>query len=136
MNPKSVVTCVLLPVYLLAVACGGGDAQPKLNLKNPVAITAADRAAAKEHMTTYCSTCHGTSGKGDTPTGKALTPNPRDWTDVEWQKKTTDDTIFTVISKGGAAVGLSPLMQPSPTYADKPAVVAALVELVRGFAGK
>lgn len=137
MNPKSVAARLLLPVCLLTAACGGGaDAGPKLNLKNPVSITAKDRELAKEHMATYCSTCHGMSGKGDGAAGQALDPKPRDWTNVEWQNSTTDDHLYTVIQKGGAAVGLSPLMAPSPLYADKPAVLAALVEIVRGFKGK
>ena len=136
MKPKSIAARVSLSLCLLAAACGGADAGAKLNLTNPVMITDNDRKLAKVEMMTYCATCHGLTGKGDGLAGKALDPKPRNWTDPEWQKSVDDDHIFKVISKGGASVGLSPVMIASPTYKDKPAVVAALVEIVRSFGAK
>ena len=60
----------------------------------------------------FCSTCHGLSGKGDTPMGQALKPSPRNLTDKNWQKETSDEKIYKVIKEGGAAVGLSATMAP------------------------
>jgi mono/diheme cytochrome c family protein len=60
----------------------------------------------------YCSTCHGTAGKGDGPAGAALNPHPRNFTDANWQAATSDDRIFNVIKNGGAANGLSAVMAP------------------------
>jgi mono/diheme cytochrome c family protein len=120
----------------LALASCGGDSQPALNLTAKVSISAEDRKLAKAEMATLCSTCHGTSGKGDGAAGAALNPKPRNWTDAAWQKTVTDDHLYKVIKDGGAAVGLSPLMAPNANYGSRPGVLAALVELVRGYAPK
>jgi hypothetical protein len=134
MNSSSLCIGSLLAVLTLS-ACGGGDSTPKLNLTAKVSISADDRKVAKEHMQAFCSTCHGMSGKGDGTAAVALNPKPRNWTDSEWQKKTTDDNLYAVIKDGGEKHGLSPLMAPSQ-FRDRPGVIAALVELVRGYAPK
>lgn len=83
---------------------------------------------------TLCSTCHGNSGKGDGAAAASLNPKPRDYTDKAWQASVTDDQLRTIIVQGGAAVGKSNLMPPSPQLADKPQVVDELVKIVRSFA--
>ena len=93
--------------------------------------------AAHEARTLFqnlCSTCHGTSGRGDGPGAANLQPKPRDYTDAGWQVSTTDDQIRAIIISGGAAVGKSNMMPPSPQLADKTQVVDELVKIVRGFA--
>lgn len=83
-----------------------------------------------------CANCHGMQGHGNGPVARALRPKPRNYSDVEWQKKTSDKTIATAIVKGGPAVGLSPTMPPNADLEQKPEVVRALVHIIRGFAGK
>jgi mono/diheme cytochrome c family protein len=83
-----------------------------------------------------CSTCHGTTGKGDGPAAANLTPKPRNYTDSAWQAGVSDAHIREIIVKGGAAVGKSQLMPPNPDLENKPEVVEGLVGIVRGFKGK
>ncbi len=60
----------------------------------------------------YCSSCHGANGKGDGPMSLSLVPSPRDHTDPVYMDALSDEYLYTVIQKGGAAVGKSPLMAP------------------------
>jgi cytochrome c553 len=99
-------------------------------------FTAKDKRTAKTHFSTYCATCHGLDGKGKGPAALAMNPKPRNWTDPEWQKTVDDDRLFKVIKEGGATVGLSPLMAANPMSGDQPAVIWALVDMVRSFQGK
>ncbi len=59
----------------------------------------------------YCQTCHGETGAGDGFNAFNLDPHPRDFSDPAFQKK-TDVDIRDAIRRGGAGVGLSPLMPP------------------------
>ena len=70
-------------------------------------VVAADLAAAKKDFVRFCAKCHGAEGKGDGPQADALDPKPRDLTDCARMKPITDDTLFTAIKEGGAAVKLS-----------------------------
>ena len=70
-------------------------------------------ARGKAAYTTICLSCHGPEGKGDGPVAAALNPKPRDFTDKAYMAQLDDKYLFEVISKGGAAVGKSPLMPPA-----------------------
>ena len=94
-------------------------------------ISAEDRALAAARFETHCSTCHGLDGKGHGPASMSLNPAPADWTDPDWQDSVDDEFLEIVIAAGGEAVGISSLMPASP-YADRPGVMKALVEIVRG----
>ena len=59
---------------------------------------------------TFCASCHGIGGKGDTPVAQALNPQPRDFSSADWQNSVTDSHIAKVLKEGGAANGLSPSM--------------------------
>lgn len=91
---------------------------------------------AKEIYTQRCVTCHGATGVGDGVASAALNPKPRNLQDPEWQKSVTDEHIEKIIKDGGPAVGKSVLMPGNPDLADKPEVIAALRQLVRGFEKK
>jgi mono/diheme cytochrome c family protein len=74
------------------------------------AAEAADAAAGEAKFKQLCATCHGAAGKGDGPAAAGLRPKPRSFHDAAWQAKVDDDYLRTVISKGGPAVGLAPIM--------------------------
>lgn len=88
---------------------------------------------ARQIWASACQSCHGETGQGDGPTGRMLRPPPRDHSDPAWQASVTDEHIAKVIVGGGAAVGKSSVMPARPDLAEKPEVLAALVELIRGF---
>jgi mono/diheme cytochrome c family protein len=92
-------------------------------------------ADTEELFKTRCAPCHGESGKGDGPGAAALNPKPRNYTDVAWQGKVTDEDIKKTILYGGAAVGKSAAMPANPDLEDKPEL-DALVKKVRSFKGK
>ncbi len=60
----------------------------------------------------YCQTCHGETGAGDGFNAFNLDPHPRDLSDPAFQEKKTDADLADTIQRGGAGVGLSPLMPP------------------------
>ncbi len=116
-------------------AASAPQAAPAAAASASGAITDADRKLAAETFATRCTPCHGPSGKGDGPASAGLTPKPRNFGDVEWQKGVSDTHIEQVIAYGGAAVGKSPAMPPNPDLADKP-VIKALREHIRQLPGK
>ncbi len=91
---------------------------------------------AKTLFGTVCAACHGTNGMGDGPAAASLTPKPRAYSDLEWQKAATDEGIANIIILGGAAAGKSPMMPAQAQLKDKPEVVAALVQIIRAYGKK
>ena len=94
-----------------------------------VAFAAGDAAAGKAKFQTLCVSCHGESGKGDGPTGKALAaagqPAPRDFTIGEfvldtdkYGKMGTDADIKNVVTKGALVYGGSAMMAPVQGLSD------------------
>ncbi len=51
-----------------------------------------------------CALCHGESGKGDGPAGKALNPPPRNHTDKTYMDTLTDDQIRQTVMDGKGAM--------------------------------
>lgn len=94
---------------------------------------ASPEAEAAQIFNGRCAVCHGATGAGDGPGAAALTPRPRNFRDAAWQTAATDAQIELVIRQGGAAVGKSAAMPPSPDLNDKPAVVAALRARIRAM---
>jgi mono/diheme cytochrome c family protein len=84
--------------------------------QNSRAAAKGDAKAAMDIFTKNCQRCHGDHGKGDGPAGKFLKTKPADWTDKARMSKLTEADLKTVITKGGAGVGKSPVM---PAFADK-----------------
>src|SRR3990170_6733099 len=61
----------------------------------------------------YCSPCHGKKGKGDgTFFTIDLKPKPRNFLDVEYMKKRTDEQLIKSITDGSKAVDKSNLCPP------------------------
>lgn len=91
-------------------------------------------AAARQVFAMRCSVCHGPDGQGNGPGSANLNPKPRNYTDPAWQASVTDERIKEVITKGGAAVGLSPLMPAHGDLGEQ--TIDNLVKLIRSFGQK
>ena len=76
----------------------------------PQFSAAEDHGEGKRLYQTYCTGCHGASGKGDGPAGKTLPVKPADHTNAKKMSQYSDDHLFTVISRGGTSVGKSSQM--------------------------
>jgi mono/diheme cytochrome c family protein len=81
-----------------------------LGLSFAQTATAQDQSAGKKIYLTYCSGCHGESGKGDGPAAPSLPIKPADHTDGRIMSKHSDQYLFDIIAKGGAGVKKSSLM--------------------------
>jgi cytochrome c5 len=126
---------VLALTGLVFIGCSKKELPPNVTAKAPTAKAKTPAAApvAKDVYAQRCTTCHGPTGLGDGPAGKALNPKPRSFQDAAWQAKVTDEHLRKVIVQGGASVGLSPLMAPNPDLAAHPSTVDGLVKLIRGL---
>jgi len=113
-----VALIVLVLTSLLLAACGGGGGGSSIqrqeppsdfaNLTNPVAGNADAVSAGQALYTTNCSTCHGEKAMGDGPAGASLDPKPANLENTA--KETNPAYQHWVITKGGAAAGLSAAM--------------------------
>ena len=76
------------------------------------AAAAGDPAAGAKIFAARCVRCHGPGGKGDGPDLAKLRPtsSPVNWTRAVVMKKWADAEIVDIITKGGKAVGSSPVM--------------------------
>ena len=71
---------------------------------------AQDKAEGRKYYVTYCSGCHGESGRGDGPAAESLPVKPANHTDGAAMKQLSDKFLLEIILKGGASVGKSPFM--------------------------
>ncbi len=108
-------------------------AQPAPTESAPAPAPDPMRAEAKAFFGARCVPCHGDRGRGDGPTGKVLTPTPRNFADKAWQRSVTDAHIEKVILGGGPSIGKSPLMPAHSDLGDQPELLDAMRRLVRDF---
>ena len=94
---------------------------------------AEDHGEGKKLYQTYCTGCHGASGKGDGPAGKTLPVKPADHTNGKKMSQYSDEHLITVISKGGASVGKSSQM-PAWGAVLKEAQIQEVVGYIRTLA--
>lgn len=135
---------LLLFVAVLVAACGKNTEPPPptTGTPNPRPESGPNRSAAGKPSQaelmfgTVCATCHGADGSGNGPAAAALTIKPRNYTDPAWQASVTDEQIKEIILKGGAGVGKSPSMPPTPHLESQPEVLDGLVQMIRGFGKK
>jgi mono/diheme cytochrome c family protein len=90
----------LLPLLLLA---------PLGSLANTFELKG-ESAKGEATYKTNCATCHGDKGHGDGVAAAALNPKPAAFNDPERAKSITDESLYKVITEGGAAIGKSPVM--------------------------
>lgn len=69
-----------------------------------------DPARGAPLYATYCASCHGLSGDGDGPVAANLEPKPAAHSDAAYMDTLSDEHLVLVITKGGPAVGKSPMM--------------------------
>ena len=77
---------------------------------------AADAAKGKALFGERCASCHGALGEGDGPIAAALPPEskPRNLKEGQFKFATDAAKFKELMEKGGAAVGLNPLMPGAP----------------------
>jgi mono/diheme cytochrome c family protein len=73
-------------------------------------VSAQNKDEGQKLYTTYCSSCHGDSGKGDGPAAASLPVKPANHTDGNVMNKLSDKVLVDIISKGGPAGGKSNFM--------------------------
>ncbi|MFQ5666216.1 MAG: c-type cytochrome [Candidatus Binatia bacterium] len=92
-----------------------------------------DVAKGKVTYQKYCASCHGSNGKGNGPVAALLNnPKPRDHTDGAFMENLSDAYLADIITRGGAAVGRSPLMPAGKTLTKEE--IANLVAYLRALA--
>ena len=69
-----------------------------------------NQSDGKKLYLTYCSSCHGDTGKGDGPAARSLPVKPANHTDGAVMNQLTDKFLLEIIAKGGSAVGKSAMM--------------------------
>ena len=81
---------------------------------------AADAAKGKALFSSLCASCHGEQGLGDGPVAAALPPEmkPRNLKDGAMKFATDDAKFMELLKKGGASVGLNPLMPAQSQLSD------------------
>jgi mono/diheme cytochrome c family protein len=127
MRQRQNVVVVLVAFLLVAVCC--------LTAQFTLAAGKGDPKAAMATFKKNCERCHGPEAKGDGPAGKFLKVKPADWTDKSRMSKLTDAELTQAITKGGGAVGKSPVMPP---FGDKftSQEIENLIALIRQLEAK
>lgn len=104
----------------------------------PAATAAVDLEAGKKVYTVYCSTCHGTSGKGDGPAAAGLNPKPVNFAKGEFRHDANGngtvgdiEDIKAIVHDGAAKYGGSPLMAPWPMIS--PEDLQAVAEYIKSL---
>jgi hypothetical protein len=119
----------LATCLLFAAACNRGPAQ----IEPAPGVSPEVRTAAAAFYKERCGRCHGETGRGDGPDGRALPIRPQDLGDRMWQSNVTNDRLRKVLIHGGGAVGKSGLMPPTPELSARPDLCDGLVAAIRGF---
>jgi len=103
-----------------------------------LASTPGNSSAAEDGAalyTTYCVTCHGSTGKGDGAASASLDPKPADFSDPAFWKTRDDAAVKKVIKEGGAAVGKSAMMIAWGSVLDD-AKIDAVIKHIKTFQPK
>jgi mono/diheme cytochrome c family protein len=94
------------------LGCAKKPAAPKAASAAAVPLPSYELRLGKLTFQYYCQTCHGETGAGDGFNAFNLDPRPRDLSDPVFQTKKSDAELLDAIRRGGAGVGLTPLMPP------------------------
>ncbi len=99
----------MLCLVLALAAAQARATEPSLEAPPPLR---GDVSRGQKVYEQICATCHGMTGRGDGPVGKALTPRPADHTNTAYMSQLSDEHVYKVIKDGAASVGKSPMMAP------------------------
>jgi len=110
MRPRALPAVLLLAG--LAVSCARKNVRPKPSAPAPAPSASYALRLGKLTFQRYCQTCHGESRAGDGFNAFNLDPRPRDLSDGKFQAKKSDADLLDAVRRGGAGVGLTPLMPP------------------------
>jgi len=83
---------------------------------------AADVAKGKALFQEKCASCHGPEGAGDGPVAAVLPPDsvkPRNFQKEAFKVATDEAKFKDLVTKGGPAFGLNPLMAGQPGMSDQ-----------------
>ena len=96
------------PLTKILICCVLGFTTPL------AALAEGDAAKGKEKYDQLCAQCHGPKGAGDGPVGLSLPEamKPADLALGHYKFATDAAKFEELLTKGGAAVGLNPLMPP------------------------
>jgi mono/diheme cytochrome c family protein len=126
---------IAVALLLAAAACRRAPASRSAASVSPPAAPPYEQRLGKGVFIHYCQACHGETGAGDGFNAFNLNPRPRDLSDAAFHKKKTDAELADTVRRGGAGVGLSPLMPPWGNTLSR-RQVDEVVRYVRGLAQK
>lgn len=118
MKKTTVLVLAILAVFITSSAFAGGTCpQPRKTKAAPGAAAgaeipgSADAAKGKELYQAgakpmACKNCHGDAGDGAGKLGKALKPEPRNFTCGETMKDVSAGQMFYIIQNGSAGTGM------------------------------
>ena len=103
MNRKSAIFCATLVAALYCSSAFAGDVEK-----------------GKLQFSQRCASCHGAQGAGDGPIAASLPPEskPRNLQEGVFKYATDAAKFKELMQKGGAGVGLNPLMTGAPGASD------------------
>lgn len=112
------------PAQVAAVTPAAAAPAPAPHGAGPAAVHSAEGASVKAVAIErgkvvyqqYCATCHGAQGKGDGVSAANLPIRPQNLTEGMIVNPLPDSFLHKIISQGGQAVGLSPLMPGFTPY--------------------
>jgi mono/diheme cytochrome c family protein len=110
-NKRYFILASLLFFLFFTASLSVQGASPKKESPPTSSPSKANPSKGKRIFNHYCAVCHGLSARGNGVNADHLDPHPTDLTSEEVQGL-TDDEIYEVIDKGGAAVELSVAMPP------------------------
>ena len=106
------ITALFISVFVLPTPAKPKSSQTPKSSQAPKSaiVQKGDPSKGQALFRHYCAACHGLSGKGDGPNAEHLDPRPADLSDAEYMASATEQTIFTVIERGGPALDLPATM--------------------------
>ena len=112
MNTSQPLLIVAMVALFITAPFSSASAAPKKGaaISSSVPSQKGDPSKGKILFRHYCAVCHGITGKGDGPNAQHLDPRPADLSDAEYMASATEQTIFSVIERGGPALDLPATM--------------------------